>query len=281
MPTDSLTIDQLLRDATQQLDRANIESPRIDCELFLGDLLEKDRTWLRCWGDKIVNQEIIQQFQQMIGRRIKGEPSAYIVGYKEFWSLKLKVTAATLIPRPDTEILVETVLQKITNPNAKLVDLGTGTGAIALAIQSEQTGWKVSASDYSVDALDVAKANAAALNLPVEFSHGSWLEPFAGQQFDCIVSNPPYIDPKDVHLPSLVNEPITALTAENHGLADLQQIIAQAPDHLNEQGWLMLEHGFDQGEAVRALLTEAAFSAVETIKDYGGNDRISIGKKCY
>lgn len=224
-----------------------------------------------------------QQFLQAITRLKAGEPLAYVIGEQDFWTLTLKVTPATLIPRPDTETLVEQALALI---NAKqpcsILDLGTGSGAIALSLAKERPLSKVVASDFSQAALDVAQVNAVNNHIAnVCFIQGSWFdaltEQYTGHQFDVIVSNPPYIDAVDSHLLDLSHEPITALVADQSGLADLQHIIQHATHWLKPAGWLLLEHGHDQGEAVRKMLLASGFMQVKTVRDYGANDRVSMG----
>lgn len=228
---------------------------------------------------QILTHEQEQQYLDGLMRLSKGEPLAYITGSQPFWSLDLNVTSDTLVPRPDTEILIETVLSLDLPVYSSVVDLGTGTGAIALSLAKERPYWKILATDIYFPTLEVAQSNAKkhALN-QVEFLCSAWFEAIPSQKFDLIVSNPPYIDAEDEHMASLSTEPRRALVADKHGLADLEQIIGQAPRWLNTNGWVIVEHGYDQGQAVRKLLMDHKFVKVQTCKDYGGNDRISLGQ---
>ena len=231
-----------------------------------------------------LEQELTEIQQQTyldgLARIEQGEPLAYITGSQPFWTLDLKVTHDTLVPRPDTEILVETVLNLPLAQDANIVDLGTGTGAIALALASERPKWQMIATDIYQPTLDVAKENALKYGLSqVRFAYGAWFEALDQQKFDLIVSNPPYIDPDDIHMQKLKSEPERALIAANHGLADIETIIRQGKDWLKPHGWIVLEHGYDQGLAVRDIFKQHGFSQTQTIKDYGGNDRVSLGQK--
>lgn len=231
------------------------------------------------------NDELTETQQQAyltaIERLNTGEPLAYILGSQPFWSLDLKVTHDTLVPRPDTEILVETALTLHLPTQAKILDLGTGTGAIALSLAKERPTWQVLATDVYQATLDVAQENAQTHQLSnVQFALGAWYQAIDDKRkFDLIVSNPPYIDIDDSHLTNLPYEPRRALVAEQQGLADLVIIISQASHYLNQNGWLIVEHGYNQGQAVRDLFLQAKFSDVQTICDYGGNERITLG--CY
>ncbi|OJU89334.1 MAG: protein-(glutamine-N5) methyltransferase, release factor-specific [Acinetobacter sp. 38-8] len=219
-------------------------------------------------------------FLEGLARIEQGEPLAYVTGSQPFWTLDLKVTHDTLVPRPDTEILVETVLKLPLDQDANIVDLGTGTGAIALALACERPQWQVTATDIYAPTLDVAKDNAIRHGLmQVKFACGAWFEALEQQQFDLIVSNPPYIDPDDVHMQKLKSEPERALIADKQGMADIETIITQGKDWLKPNGWIVLEHGYDQGQAVRDIFEQQGFKQIQTIKDYGGNDRVSLGQK--
>jgi release factor glutamine methyltransferase len=255
-----------------------------DAEDALLWVLHKPRAFLRTWPDHLLTEAQATQYQQALSRLANGEPVAYITGEQAFWTLLLQVTPDTLIPRPDTERLVELALDQWRRmPQAqRILDLGTGSGAIALSLAKECPQAQVVATDFSAAALAVAQANALKNSLSsCVFKHGSWYAALAddtNQRFDLIVSNPPYIDPTDPHLPDLTHEPITALTAPEQGLADLRQIIVGAPDYLQPNGWLLVEHGYDQGQAVRALFAAAGFEGVQTVQDYGGNDRVTLAK---
>lgn len=252
-----------------------------EIEILLLHVTQKDRTFVRTWPDYKLMPWQEQHYQQLLARLVAGEPLPYVLGEQAFWTLTLHVTPATLIPRPDTERVVEVALDKIAGrPDLKILDLGTGSGAIALALATENPTATVYAVDFSQDALAVAIRNAERHGLSqVQFVQGSWFEPLtADARFDVIVSNPPYIDPADPHLVGLTHEPITALTAAEHGLADLRHIITHAPAYLQTDGWLLLEHGYDQGAAVRDILAQAGYTAVETFQDYGANDRVTVGQ---
>ena len=229
--------------------------------------------------DQALTAEQEQAYLAGLERIAAGEPLAYVTGSQPFWTLDLKVTKDTLVPRPDTEVLVETVLRLDLPEDARIVDLGTGTGAVALSLASERPDWSVTASDIYEPTLEVAEYNAKAHDLAhVKFVLGSWLKPFGREFFDVIVSNPPYIDAGDVHMKDLATEPERALVADKHGLADIEQIIQQGKKHLTVNGWVALEHGYDQGEAVRHLFLQAGYREVRTVKDYGGNDRVTLGQ---
>ena len=247
-----------------------------------------------------LNDSELAQFHAGVTKMQQGTPLAYLAGQQEFWSLNFKVNQHTLIPRPDTEILIEQVLTwinsqlKSVDNNKKpkrLLDLGTGSGCIAISLahelnnsnpNSKAENWQVVAVDLSSEALKVAKHNAMVNELAdIEFIQSSWYDALATQDeplFDVIVSNPPYIDEEDEHLSRLVAEPISALSAPNHGLADIEHIVQQAPQHLNVGGLLAIEHGFDQGDAVRQLFLNRDFESVYTVQDYGGNDRVTLGQ---
>ncbi|KJV39107.1 peptide chain release factor N(5)-glutamine methyltransferase [Acinetobacter brisouii] len=220
-----------------------------------------------------------QQYLAGLQRLEQGEPLAYVTGSQPFWTLDLKVTSDTLVPRPDTEILVDTVLNLELPEQCSMVDLGTGTGAIALALASERPRWQVLATDIYLPTLQVAQENAERHQLQqVRFACGAWFDAIPAQKFDLIVSNPPYIDPEDIHLQQLGAEPQRALIAQQKGLADLKIIIEQAVNWLNPQGWVVLEHGYDQGAAVREIFSQAGFSQIRTVQDYGKNDRVTLAQ---
>lgn len=236
-----------------------------------------DRAWLALHANDLMDHAALQSFNQLVQRRVAGEPLAYIIGHKEFYGLTLRVDSRVLVPRPDTETLVDWALQVLnTHTHAQVLDLGTGSGAIALAIKSVRPDWRLHAIDYSNDALTLAQANASAHQLTIEFSQGSWLEN-CSECFDAIVSNPPYIAEHDPHLAALQHEPIQALTSGSDGLDDIRSIIQQAPAHLKNGGWLQLEHGYDQAPAVRQLLQQAGFEQVQSRCDLAGIERCSGG----
>ncbi|WCP66346.1 peptide chain release factor N(5)-glutamine methyltransferase [Vibrio tubiashii] len=276
------SVESTLKKAVQQLQESGSDSPSLDAAVLLCHALDKPRSFLLTWPDKILEAEQLSDFQNLLQRRLSGEPIAYITGEREFWSLPLKVSPTTLIPRPDTERLVEVALDKSSSNQGDILDLGTGTGAIALALASELPSRKVWGIDLKTDAQQLAQSNATALNLTnTQFLAGSWFEPIpSGTEFALIVSNPPYIEKEDPHLTQgdVRFEPLSALVAEEKGLADIRHIATQARSYLINEGWLMFEHGFEQGEAVRNLLLSLGYDQVETYKDYGDNDRVTIGQ---
>jgi len=281
MSADS-SVESTLKKAVQQLQESGSDSPSLDAAVLLCHALDKPRSFLLTWPDKILEAEQLSDFQNLLQRRLNGEPIAYITGEREFWSLPLKVSPTTLIPRPDTERLVEVALDKALLNQGDILDLGTGTGAIALALASELPSRNVWGVDLKTDAQQLAQSNATALNLTnTQFLAGSWFEPLpSGIEFALIVSNPPYIEKEDPHLTQgdVRFEPLSALVAEEKGLADIRHIATQARSYLINEGWLMFEHGFEQGEAVRNLLLSLGYDQVETYKDYGDNDRVTIGQ---
>lgn len=257
------------------------ETPRLDAELLLAHCLGRDRVWLRAWPEYEVPPEIGICYCQLLDRRAAGEPMAYLVGQREFWSMSLRVQPGSLIPRPDTECLVERALERLPETPARVLDLGTGTGAIALALASERPDCQVVALDIDPANAALAAANARALTLDnVQVLVGCWLQPLAAE-FDLIVSNPPYIAADDPHLQQgdVRFEPLRALVSGSGGLQDLTTIIATALAHLKPQGWLLLEHGWTQRQAVADLLQGAGFEAVQCWQDYAGQDRVSGGRK--
>ncbi|MFM5654662.1 peptide chain release factor N(5)-glutamine methyltransferase [Aeromonas veronii] len=261
------------------------ESPRADADALLCHLLDCRRSYLMTWPERELDADQQAILQGWLARRLNGEPIAHLVGEREFWSLPLKVSPATLIPRPDTEVLVEQALTKIPQGPCAVLDLGTGTGAIALALKSERPEVDVWAVDRMADAAALARENSAALGLPIEVRDGSWFEPLGEPdrdntpRFAVIVSNPPYIDGADPHLEQgdVRFEPRSALVADDAGLADIRHIVAHAPAYLLTDGWLLLEHGWDQGESVRQLLRDGGYREVATVRDYGDNDRVTLG----
>lgn len=276
------SVECTLKQAVQQLQESGSDSPSLDAAVLLCHALDKPRSFLLTWPNKILDAQQLAAFDDLLQRRLTGEPVAYIVGEREFWSLPLKVSPTTLIPRPDTERLVEIALDKAMQMEGDILDLGTGTGAIALALASELPQRQVTGIDLKEDAQQLAQSNASALNLNnTQFLAGSWFEPLAaGTEFALIVSNPPYIEKEDPHLTQgdVRFEPLSALVADEKGLADIRHIATQARDYLKDNGWLMFEHGFEQGEPVRELLRSLGYDQVATYKDYGDNDRVTIGQ---
>lgn len=274
------SIASALNGAAQHL-AAVSDTARLDAEALLGFVLDRDRAWLHTWPDLPLPGEAMAQFEALIARRTAGEPLAYLTGRREFWSMELEVTPATLIPRPETELLVELALQHIPAGGARrIADLGTGSGAIALAIAHEQPPCRIVATDRSAVALAVARGNAARLGIEnIEFREGTWLEPLAGEVFDLIVSNPPYVasgDPR-LHTSEIRFEPLTALAAGPDGLEDIRHIAAEAIRHLVPGGGLLLEHGYDQGAAVAQILTQCGYRAVHKHPDMAGILRVTGG----
>lgn len=259
------------------------DSPKLDAEVLFRHVSAYSEVELITRADEKPEWEVIKRVEQLISARIEGVPIAYLTGQREFYSLPLQVDSAVLIPRPDTERLVELALSYIKSLSLKRVlDLGTGSGAIALALAKHAPGIRVVATDRSTAALELAKRNASRLGLAgLQFLNSDWYGALSEQRFDLIVSNPPYIDPHDPHLQQgdLRFEPATALVASEHGLADLRQIIEGAPGYLNAGGALMVEHGYDQAVAVQALMRDAGFVHLQTRKDYGGNDRVTLAQR--
>ena len=273
-----MQIREALQQAKQILKAAAIDTASLDANLLLSHVTSLSKVMLIAHDEDELSKEQEDKFFSLINKRKSGYPIAYILGYKEFFGLRLKVTEDTLIPRPDTETLVEKALAF--NPQGKVLDLGTGTGAIILALKSEL---KASIDAYAVDlskkALEVASFNSQKLNLPVTFIQSNWFSMLGDLKFSMIVSNPPYIQKDDIHLTqtSLPFEPIQALTSDDDGLLDIKLICKEAKKHLENGAPLIIEHGFNQGEKVRAIFTEQGYKNVATIKDLGGNDRVTFG----
>lgn len=256
---------------------------RLDAQLLLLHVLgrpDSDRGWLLAHDGDVIPGEAADRFRALGLRRAAGEPLAYLVGGKEFYGLQLQVDARVLVPRPDTETLVDWALETVSAPgmpaSARVLDLGTGSGAIALALKQTRPALALTAVDASAAALAVASGNAGRLGLDVQFIEGSWLSNVSGH-FHLIVSNPPYVAVGDPHLSALIHEPQRALAAGPDGLDDIRTIVAQAPAHLHAQGWLLLEHGYDQAEAVRQLLVRQGFGEVQSRADLAGIARCSGG----
>ena len=255
---------------------------RLDAELLLAAALGKPRSFLHTWPERIVSTEAAQAFDGYLQRRRTGEPVAYILGQQGFWNIDLEVATHTLIPRPETEMLVETALELLPGAIAhRLLDLGTGTGAIALSLAKDRPQWSVTAVDRVEQAVDLAERNRQRLHLDnanVLLSH--WFSAVEGQRFDLILSNPPYIASNDPHLVEgdVRFEPSSALVSGTDGLDDLRLIVSQAPAHLEPGGWLLLEHGYDQGAAVRDLLNTYGFEQIQTRRDLGDHERITFGR---
>lgn len=255
---------------------------RLDVELLLAAALGKPRSFLHTWPERIVSTEAAQAFDGFLKRRRTGEPVAYILGQQGFWNIDLEVATHTLIPRPETEMLVETALELLpsTIPH-RLLDLGTGTGAIALSLAKDRPQWTVTAVDRVDEAVELAERNRQRLHLDnAHVMRSHWFSAVEGQRFDLILSNPPYIASNDPHLVEgdVRFEPSSALVSGTDGLDDLRLIVSQAPAHLEPGGWLLLEHGYDQGAAVRELLDRHGFEQIQTRRDLGDHERITFGR---
>lgn len=283
MADTNITIHQALQKATQQL--LSSESARLDSEILLLKVLNDssdrkyNKTWLLTWPETTLTSEQLQQFEHYLQLRQQGMPIAYITGEKDFWTLTLNVSPATLIPRPETELLVEAALDKLaTDKPYDILDMGTGSGAIALAIASERPLCKILASDSSLEALDMAKKNSKKLNISnVSFCQSHWFENIPRQSFDIIVSNPPYIAHDDPDLEDNVKqfEPLSALYAGNDGLNDIREIIQNSHDYLCSGGWLLFEHGYSQAQAIQNLLENSGFTQITTLNDLNHLARVT------
>lgn len=293
-----MTVRELLAVAKQQFALAvPISEASIEAQMLLMQVLTVNRAWLIAHDNETVAPDLIHRYQALCARRVAGEPIAHILGEREFFGLRLKVTPDTLIPRPDSEILVEAALEKIKRmtqlaqndvprghrgqPRLNILDLGTGTGAIALAIAKQAPNMQVTAVDFSNSALAVAQENARNLNIQhIHFIQSDWFSAVHSKQFDLIVSNPPYIAATDPHLHQgdVRFEPITALASGVDGLDDIRRIVAEASKQLLPNGWLMIEHGFQQAQAVQTLMNTAGFKAVSTLQDLANHDRVTLGQ---
>ena len=272
------TVRELLAGAL----RSGDAEPRHEAEMLLGHVLQRDRAWLFMHADEAVDEAVIQRFRELFAARQRGEPVAYLIGKRGFWTLDLAVTPDVLIPRPETELLVELALERIPlDGEFRVADLGTGSGAIALAIASERPHAHVLATDASAAALVVARGNAQQIGISnIEFAEGDWYAALGARIFDIIVSNPPYIAADDEHLVQgdLRYEPASALASGADGLDAIRRIVDSAPGFLKREGWLLVEHGYDQGRRVRDLLEQRGFSKVQTWQDIASHDRISGGR---
>ena len=272
----SLTVAELLAQAKLP----DSESRVLDAELLLCHVLGKGRSYLRTWPEALLNTEQVERFLALLARRRAGEPVAYLLGERGFWSLDLQVSPATLIPRADTERLVELGLELGPTGVAQVLDLGTGTGAIALALAAERGDWQLTGSDRVPDAVALAQSNAERLQLSnTRFLLSNWFSALQGQCFDLILSNPPYIAAEDPHLAQgdVRFEPRSARVSGADGLDDIRLLVAAAPDHLKQGGWFLLEHGWQQSAAVQALLVERGFVDVDSWTDLAGHPRVTGG----
>ncbi|WP_404377211.1 peptide chain release factor N(5)-glutamine methyltransferase [Vreelandella aquamarina] len=280
-----MTFDALLNSAAQRLQDAGSPSPRIDAEVLMAFVAGRSRTWLYTWGDRECPPWEHARFDALVAARAQGQPVAYLTGEREFWGLPLATSPNTLIPRPDTETLVEAALARAAAPAGRLLDLGTGTGAIALAFASEKPGWQVVGADIRPEAVALATRNAQSLNITnATFLVSDWFSalapPSSGSRFEIIVSNPPYIAADDPHLAQgdVRFEPRSALVAEADGMADLLHLITTAQAYLLPGGWLALEHGYRQAPRVRQALSQAGYLNVESVQDLGGHERVTLGR---
>jgi len=274
------TLAEALDWASSQLKNIS-DTPKLDAEVMLLHIIHQQRGYLYTWPDERLTSEQVTAFGEMVARRLLGTPIAHIVGEREFWSLPFMVNPTTLIPRPDTEILVETALNLPLADNARVLDLGTGTGAIALSLAYEKSEWKITAVDKIIEAVALAKANRAHLKLPqVEIVQSDWFDSVGSYDFNLIVSNPPYIDETDEHLSQgdVRFEPQSALTAGEEGFADLYHIASCARDYLAPGGYLLLEHGYGQAIQLRDKMIELGYENVATVRDFGSNDRCTLGR---
>lgn len=281
-----MSFDALLKQATQRLQAAGSASPRIDAEVLLSHVLGRNRTWLYTWGDKACPLWEQARFDALVAARAQGTPVAYLTGEREFWGLRLATAPETLIPRPDTETVVELALSRATLSSGRLLDLGTGTGAIALAFASEQLSWQVVGVDVREEAVALASRNAKRLAITnAQFLKSDWFSVLetleeADRRFDIIVSNPPYIAADDPHLVEgdVRFEPRSALVADADGMADLLHLVHTAQHYLVTSGWLLLEHGYAQADKVRGALNSAGYQNVESVRDLGGHERVTLGR---
>lgn len=277
---ESLSIKEWMQLGASQLQG---DSPRLEAELLLAHVLSAPRSYLHAHSEELLNPQQAEQFQQLLARRRAGEPIAYILKRKEFWSLDLYVNPHTLIPRPETELLVELALAKLPTGRAqRIADLGTGSGAIALALAKARPHWQVVASDQCEAALGVAAYNAEQLNIQnVGFYQGDWCSALPNEPLHAVISNPPYLAQDDPHLKDggLDYEPVKALVAGKDGLSAIKNIICSAHDYLLPGGWLMLEHGATQRLAVTELMQNAGYMEIQNFQDYAGHDRVVIGRR--
>ncbi|KZN33321.1 hypothetical protein N480_24115 [Pseudoalteromonas luteoviolacea S2607] len=258
------------------------DSPKLDAEVLLLHVLNKPRSYLFTWPEVELSEQQYTQFKNMVGQRSEGVPVAHLTGEREFWSLPFYVNSSTLIPRPDTETLVEQALELDLPINANVLDLGTGTGAIALSLASEMPKWQLWAVDYSNDAVLLAKKNQQRLGITnATILQSDWFVNVPKQHFDLIVSNPPYIEENDVHLSQgdVRFEPLSALVAPEQGYADIRHIAKNALDYLMTGGYIMVEHGYDQGAGVQEIFAQMGYGNILTIKDMAGCDRVTLAQK--
>lgn len=275
--TTAKTLAELLSEASAQI---NSDSARLDAEILLAHALQKPRSHLFAWPEKIPTPAQQARFLALAKQRAAGQPVAYLTGHQEFWSMDLHITPDVLIPRPETELLVELALQRLPDKQAQVAELGTGSGAIALALASERPAWAITATDISQAALDVARRNAHRLGRSITWCHGNWCHALPAQKYDLIISNPPYIAENDPHLKQgdICFEPEQALSSGPTGLTDLQTIATTAVKFLKPGAWLQLEHGYNQQSDVTRILEQAGYQNIETQQDLAGHPRVTSGK---
>lgn len=274
-PRPERTYAALIRQAAGKL------GTRLEAEVLFAHLSGRDRSWLYAHADECCEPELEKRYRRLIDRRCAGEPVAYLTGRREFYGREFLITPDVLIPRPETELLIDLALDLPLPEEARIVDLGTGSGCIALTLAAERPEWKVAASDLSARALEVARTNREMLHIgPVEFGEGDLFIPFRNRMFDLIVSNPPYVATDDAHLQrgDVRFEPEVALTAGADGLQVIERIVTDAPHYLAPGGWLALEHGYDQAEAVRELMRKAGYICVTSHRDLAGIERATLGR---
>ena len=282
MSKHTLTVRQAQQLGNQKLAEIIDTDNALESAVLLAHAVQKDRSWLFAWPEKELSIQQQQHFEKFLQRRLRGEPVSYITGYREFWGMDFKVSPDTLIPRPETELLVETALSKLGTSSAKILELGTGTGAISVALLTERPAWKILATEVNAGTLAIARENFSKYNLEIDSVISNWFENIPHDKFDLIISNPPYIESDDLHLKQgdLRFEPKAALASGKDGLDAIREITQKAATYLTNKGWLMLEHGFNQGNAVFSLLQQCGFSNIETLNDLSGNNRITIGQPC-
>ena len=272
------TIRQAIDVATATLAE---EMARLDAEILLSKVLNKPRSYLHAWPEQPLAEESYQRFLDFIERRARGEPIAYLTGQREFWSLDLRVSPGVLIPRPETELLVDIALERLPGADCRVADLGTGSGAIALALASERPNWDIIATDISSEALGIAQENARVLRMEsITFRISDWYEGLPNAEYQLLISNPPYVSSYDAYLKQgdVRFEPQSALKGGNDGLRDLRTLISGAAQYLLPGGWLMLEHGYNQAEDVSGLFCEVGFVSIETFRDLAQHPRVTIGR---
>ncbi|MBD3584968.1 peptide chain release factor N(5)-glutamine methyltransferase [Salinimonas sp. HHU 13199] len=275
-----MQITEALKWAVSQL--SDSDSAGIDARILLCTVIDKPQTYLFTWPEHELSANEKARFEALVRQRADGQPVAYLTGTRAFWSLTLHVSPTTLIPRPETELLVEQALARLPVGQARVCDLGTGTGAIALAIASERPDVAVTGVDRVADAVELARRNARYNHIEnAVFAHSHWFDSLTGQTFSMIVSNPPYVEQNSHYLAEgdVRFEPASALTAGADGLDDIRYIIAQAPAHLKSDGWLLLEHGYNQAQSVQALLQQQGFHDITTVNDLAGQPRVTLGRR--